>query len=38
MTPRIEEFPKANKMVNEPAVLLIDNSSAYTSLEVIALL
>jgi hypothetical protein len=38
MTPRIEESPEANEMMNELAALLIDNCSAHTSLEVIALL
>jgi hypothetical protein len=36
MIPRIKEFREANGMVNEPAILLIDNFPAHTSFDVVA--
>jgi hypothetical protein len=38
MLPNIEEFQEANGIMNEPAVLLVDNCSAHTYLDVVALL
>jgi hypothetical protein len=37
MTSSIEEFQAANGMVNEPTILIMDNCSANTSLDVISL-